>query len=405
VTVLLTSNAMSAQWSDQEHQIAFGDFNGDGKTDMLHIARDPAQASGIELSNGAGPYTTLQTWASNYLGIAWHSATYLPVVADFNGDGKADLFLQRQAQGDHYLLLANPAGQFTAINQTVPFNQGGQIWSADKHRIVAGDFNGDGKADLFLQAAAPDGLNAVFLASASGTFGGAQQTWSNTHLGFKWSVRNAVVLAGDFNGDGKADLFVQAKPDIALIDYDIPIPVPTYKPGSFGIANAKPANGNGEIFFTPALQIWDRKYQNVDWSAANYNAIVGDFNGDGRADILLQGKRAGLVNAQFNVSSAGQIVSASVLTDPAILSATADQYRLYAANFDGTPGAGIYLQAVTVSGSSSIAWNSVTPASCTETYTYDALGRLRSNTSCNGASTTYDFDPAGNRTAVNTTSP
>jgi YD repeat-containing protein len=401
------SAAVHAQlpWSDETHQIAFGDFNGDGKTDLLYVARSPGASSGIALSNNAGPYSIVQTWPSSHLGIAWHSGTYRPVVADFNGDGKADILLQRQAPGDHYLLFANASGQITAINQTIPFNQGGQIWSADGHRIVAGDFNGDGKADLFLQSVSSSGLNAVFLASASGTFGSSQQTWGNLHIGFKWSLLNAVVQAGDFNGDGKVDLFVQAKPEIAIIDFDVPFPIPVYPPGRFGVANAKAANGNGEVFYTPALQIWDRNYQNVDWSAANYDAVIGDFNGDGKADILLQGRRAGLTNAQFNVSSAGQIVSASVLTDPTILMASGDQYRIYAGNFDGTPGTGVYLQAISSGGTSSIGWNNTSTASCTEVYVYDALGRLRNVTNCNGTSSTYNFDAAGNRTNISTTAP
>ena len=313
--MLTASYVANAQlpWSDQTHQIAFGDFNGDGKTDLLYVARDPSQTSGIAISIGAGPYSLSQSWPSNHLGIAWGNANYKPVVADFNGDHKADILLQRQTPGDHYLLFANAAGQITAISQTIANTQGGQTWSADGHRIVAGDFNGDGKADLFLQSATVAGLNAVYLANSSGTFSSAQQTWGNAHVGFQWAVPKANVTAADFNGDGKADLFIQAKPDIVLIDFDVVLPVPTYRPGSFGIANAKSANGNGEIFYTPALQIWDRQYQGVDWSAANYDAVVGDFNGDGRADLFLQGKRAGFSNAQFNVSAAGQIVSANVL--------------------------------------------------------------------------------------------
>src|SRR5881394_1281654 len=94
--LLLYAAAATAQaqlpWSDETHQIAFGDFNGDGRTDVLYIARNSGQSSGIAMSNGIGPYATLQTWASNFLGIAWHSGTYEPIVADFNGDGKADLF-------------------------------------------------------------------------------------------------------------------------------------------------------------------------------------------------------------------------------------------------------------------------------------------------------------------------
>jgi YD repeat-containing protein len=405
---ILISAAGSAHaqlpWSDETHDIAFGDFNGDGKTDLVYIAQSSGANSGIALSNNAGPYNVAQSWASNYLGIAWHSSTYKPTVGDFNGDGKADLFLHRQTPGDHYLLFANASGQINAISQTIPNNQGSQLWSADAHRILAGDFNGDARADLFLQSVDPNGLNAVFLANGSGQFSSAQQTWGNVHLGFKWSVKNAVVHAGDFNGDAKVDLFVQAKPDIALIDYDIPFPVPVYPPGRFGIANAKATNGNGEIFYTPALQIWDRRYQNVDWSAANFDAVIGDFDGDGRADIILQGRRAGLTNAQFVVSSGGQVTSGNVLTDPVLLTATADQFRLFSGNFDGTGGAGVYLQAVGSGGTSSIAWNS-TSGAWVERYEYDALGRLRKVTFANGAVTNYTLDNAGNRTNVTTTVP
>jgi YD repeat-containing protein len=401
---LTGSAAAHAQlpWSDDTHQIAFGDFNGDGKTDLLYVAKSSSANSGIALSNNAGPYEVSHSWPSNYHGIAWHSSTYKPIVADFNGDGRADLLMQRQAPGDHYLFFTSAAARIDAgIGQTIPSNQGGQIWSADAHRIVAGDFNGDGKADVFLQSNTQSGLNAVYLASAAGTFGSAVQTWGNTHIGFRWSLQHAVVHAGDFDGDGKADLFVQAKPDIVLIDYEIPFPVPAYRAGSFGIANAKTANGNGEIFYTPALQIWDRKYQGGDWSAVTSNAIVGDFNGDGRADIFLQSRRAGTNNSMFQATSAGQFTSGNALTDPTLLVATGDQVRIYSANFDGTPGAGLYLQALTTGGTSSIAWNS-TQGVYTERYEYDALGRLRKVTFANGAITNYTLDAAGNRTSVST---
>src|SRR5687767_15943589 len=93
--ILLVAGAAQAQlpWSEETHDIAFGDFNGDGKTDLLYVARSSSSNSGIALSNNAGPYNIVQNWASNYLGITWHSSTYKPIVADFNGDGRADLFL------------------------------------------------------------------------------------------------------------------------------------------------------------------------------------------------------------------------------------------------------------------------------------------------------------------------
>src|SRR5215510_6237834 len=135
VSMAFASYGASAQlpWSDQTHQIAFGDFNGDHRTDVLYVARDSSQSSGIALSTGSGPYATGQTWASNYLGISWSNANYKPIVADFNGDGKADILMQRQTAGDHYLLFANSAGRITAISQTISNTLGGQTWSPDGH--------------------------------------------------------------------------------------------------------------------------------------------------------------------------------------------------------------------------------------------------------------------------------
>jgi RHS repeat-associated protein len=343
IAALLTCTLVNAapDWSAQDYDLYSGDFNGDGPADVLYIARDPAKVSGIATSAGGTPSIAWQSWPSNYLGIPWSGGTYNVIVADFNGDGKSDVFLQRKTPGDSYVLLSDANGKISSIWQSVSYSALGLTWSADQHHIVAGDFSGDGRADLFLQAAGTSGTNAIVAASANGQFtSGPLQSWGNSYLGFKWSVANAKVSAGDFNGDGYWDLLVQAKPNIVLIDYDVPIPVPTYAPNSFGVAKSQ---GGASPFQLAGIQQWSRNSFGVDWSASFANTVVADFNGDGRADVLLQAKTSGRTSWLLNGNSSGSILSSAAAIS-ANVAISADSARLIAGRFSGSGGAALYIQ-------------------------------------------------------------
>lgn len=296
VALLLLGSGTLAQatteWSAQDYNLYSGDFNGDGKADILYVAKDPSKASGIAIGDGTNqPNTPWQSWPSNFLNIPWSGNIYNIIVADFNGDGKVDIFMQSTVPGDSYLLITGANGKVVGIYQTLAYAALGAnlAWGANQHRLVAGDFNHDGRADLFVQSTSTAGTNGVALANSDGTFTAVTQTWLDGYLGFKWSTQNANVFAGDFNGDGYADLLIQAKPKFITVNYDVPFPVPTYPPNLNGLVKAQAGT---TPFVLAGVQAWSRKNNGVDWSPLSSVLIVGDFNGDGRADMVLQARYA-----------------------------------------------------------------------------------------------------------------
>lgn len=341
-------------WSSQDYDFYAGDFNGDGYTDILFIAHSPSMPSGILLSDGTAPTILGQTWASNYLGIPWSSNAYTVLVGDFNGDGKTDIFLQSNGPGDSYLLLTDSSGQISAISQTVPEQAMGIDWSADQHHLVVGDFNGDGHADLFFQPTVPGGTSAVVYADVNGQFTSAApaQVWGDGYLGFNWSVSDANVYAGDFNGDGRSDLLIQAQPT-NLGDANESTAL-NYPPNMNGVVQAAPG---AQPFSAAGVQSWSRNGFAVDWSPLVNNLVIADFNGDGRSDVLFQPLSAGVTPNLVFGNASGPIFTTATGPLPSDIPISVDVAALVAGNFSGGTAAGLLIQSTSRSGSNSLAKN------------------------------------------------
>jgi len=341
------------QWSSQDYDFYAGDFNGDGSTDILFVGRDPSLPSGIILSDGTAPTILGQTWASNYLGIPWSSGAYSVVVGDFNGDGKSDILLQSNSPGDSYLLLTDASGAVSGISQAIPAYAMGLGWTGDQHHLVTGDFTGIGRTGLYFQPVDPAGLSAIVVPDQNGQFTSSapSQTWSDGFEGLNWSVSEALVYAGDFNGDGHADLLVQSVPANLTDNGSSYL---SYAPNMNGVAVAQ---SGAQPFVDGSVQVWSRNAFGVDWSPLTSQLVVADFSGDGRADVLFQPVDASGSTSLLLGDAPGPIFALANGSLPTDVPLSADAAVLIAGNFGGGTSAGLLIQSTSRSGTNSVARN------------------------------------------------
>jgi hypothetical protein len=163
---------------DAYYTLFAGDFNGDGKVDLVGSGNGTV---GVLIGNGAGGFTE-STIDVNMTVTA---------VGDFNGDGKLDVF--GSIAGQPSVLLGNGDGTFAP-----PVTSASTIAGT----VMTGDFNGDGKLDvLTVDANSPAPISVLF-GNGNGTFQPPQQYPTAP------SFVAGPYAAADFNGDGKIDLAV-----------------------------------------------------------------------------------------------------------------------------------------------------------------------------------------------------
>ena len=221
------------------HVVGLGDFNGDGKTDILWRDDSGLLATWLGQANGG--------FADNYTNSVVQVPTDWQVqgIGDFNGDGKADI-LWRNSTG----LLATWLGQANGGFAHNYDNSAVQV-PTDWQVQGIGDFNGDGKADILWRNSS--GLLATWLGQANGGFA---DNYANSvvQVPTEWQVQ----AVGDFNGDGKADILWRHDTGV-IVDW-------------LGQSNGSFASNYGNSATSVPLTM--------------HVVEIGDFNGDSHSDIL-----------------------------------------------------------------------------------------------------------------------
>jgi cold shock CspA family protein len=253
--------------------VQFGDFNGDGRSDLIFHWKSLGR-NYLYFSNGDGSFVRYE----NPISTADLDANPDNMrIGDFNGDGRSDLYFHWKSWGRNYLYFSNGDGTFTTyLNPIDPADV-----DANPNNMLLGDFNGDGRCDVFFHWSSM-GRNIPYFSNGDGTF----QKYFNPIGIFAVDEFPDNLGVGDFNGDGRSDLYYHWK-----------------------------ITGNNRLFFSKGDGTFIG-YMNpvlpADVDAKPDNMRIADFSGDGRSDVYFHWKAWGrnrLYSSNFVVYPTGSLTT------------------------------------------------------------------------------------------------
>ncbi|RLP91429.1 hypothetical protein EAD89_12155 [Micromonospora sp. BL4] len=237
----------SVKWNDffglNDETLLSGDFNGDGRDDIVAFTHGSLADVYVALSNG-----------SSFAGATkWHDwfapNAEVAAVGDVNGDGRDDIVaFTHDGAGDVYVALsAGSSFTGTALKWHEYFSIAGEY-------PALGDVNGDGRDDIITFTQGPATASDVIVALSTGSSFGAPQTWHDL-----FAVGTEQPRVGDINGDGRDD----------IVTFTCNADADVYAAVSTGTSFAGTTVKWNDFFCLPG----EFPY-------------LGDYDGDGRDDVI-----------------------------------------------------------------------------------------------------------------------
>lgn len=241
-----------------------GDFNGDGRSDVLIHA-----GNSIQLFRSGGAQLDHVFSAVERVPGSWQ---FQPndkfYIGDFNGDGRDEVAV---FNGTDWLkpylgLLADDGNNGLRLIARYDGDIPGWGGLATNDKFYVGDFSGDGKKDLFVFNGEDWSMTYVAMLRSTGTGFNLVRRFDGDISGWGGLARNDQLFVGDFSGDGRDDFYIFNGEDWSM--------------SYVGMFRASATNLTMTARYDGDIPGWGGL-------AEHDRLIVGDFNGDGKADLFI----------------------------------------------------------------------------------------------------------------------
>lgn len=244
---------LNSSWRTERHERLLADSDGDGRADILGFGqRSVLVAAAEEIRFGRA-----EIWTAEFTAAAgWREGRHFRTAGDVDGDGRDDIV----AFGNDGITVAlsNGSGFDAGSLWLGDFGYVAGGWRSGRHVREVADVNGDGRDDVI-----GFGERGVLVSLSNGAGFDPASLWlSGFSQSSGWRVDRHSRSLGDIDGDGRADL-------VGFGDYGTRIAL---------------SNGNGFV----AGSGWSGDFGSVDdgWSNERHIRTVADVNGDGRDDLV-----------------------------------------------------------------------------------------------------------------------